>query len=244
MVNRTKNSPISTGPPLRQEGGPIRGSFRVIADLSGKILNCAWYDNKVVHFLNTAFRASISYCSRKNRNDPTKKDSVECPFLVRMYQRYMRGVDVFDQLREDCSIGRNFRTRRFWLAIFVHLLDTALTNMHILWREKFGKAHMSKSRFMAELHAALLEDGPKFWMDNFEKPFMAFHTPSKPANEDEEEETMGEGMMSKSGTSAHHFFTRRLVGKRPCVVCYALFNARKPIKSGCKRYGSKQFLCA
>jgi hypothetical protein len=93
MTNRTKNSPVSTGP--QTSGLKTRGDFRVVPDVSGKILSCTWYDNKLVHFLNTAFRASISFCMRRSKTNASEREKVDCPFLVRMYQIYMRGVDVF-----------------------------------------------------------------------------------------------------------------------------------------------------
>lgn len=234
MTNRTKASPVSTGPTaLPGNGSTKRGDFRVVPDESGKIMSCVWFDTKLVHFLNTAFRASIFHCFRRSKTNPDVRDKVDCPFLVRMYQLFMRGVDVFDQLRENCCIGRVFKTRRFWLAVFIHLLDTALNNLHILWRMKFGKHNMTKAQFMAHLHAALLEDGPTFWYEKYEKPFLNFHTPSKKTGPGDRGRMSTEDEEGEKRSKVNHLPSTKLGRRLYCVVCFAVLGKGFPITTGC-----------
>lgn len=112
MVNRMKSSPAIIKETLQ------RGAMRLAPDLSGRVLSAGWYDNKPVHFLNTAFRASASTCKRRSRTNPSERDTVPCPLFVWMYQQFMRGVDLFDQIRSNCAIGNN-------IYLYVHLFHSS-----------------------------------------------------------------------------------------------------------------------
>jgi hypothetical protein len=159
---------------------------------------------------------------------------VACPFLVTMYQRYMRGVDVFDQLRSYCSIGAVFNTRRFWLALYINIFDTALTNMYIIWREFHGgKNQTSKSKFMRALHVALLTKGVSYYMKHFVSKYDELMSPQK--------EQGGRGAGRKGPAQKIDFSEGAGVHppipnngcKKYCAVHLLAFDIKLSVKSGC-----------
>ena len=71
----------------------------------------------------------------KNGKEPGKKE-IDIPKAVSDYNKYMRGVDIFDQ---NCSyyIPR-LRSRKWYIRVFFHLLEIAINNSFVLY-ESFLK---------------------------------------------------------------------------------------------------------
>lgn len=53
---------------------------------------------------------------------------VTCLFSLRDYNKYMGGVDYFDQLRSRYNIWKN---RRWWMRIFYYLVESYIVNSFI-----------------------------------------------------------------------------------------------------------------
>lgn len=51
-----------------------------------------------------------------------------------MYQRFMRGVDVIDQLRTNYSV--QLRSKKWWKKLFCCVVDQWIVNAYILYLEK------------------------------------------------------------------------------------------------------------
>jgi len=91
-----------------------------------------WKDNKVVTLLST-------YCGK----DPTSvvkcydkkmktQIEVDCPFLIKEYNRHMGGVDLLDS-----HIGRykiKIKSRKWYMRLFYHLLDITVVNSWIVYK--------------------------------------------------------------------------------------------------------------
>jgi hypothetical protein len=73
----------------------------------------------------------------------------------------MGGVDVHDQLRlQRFSIQLAFRFQKYYKSLFFGLVDLALVNAYIVYREatkKKGETPMLRRDFMVELHKTLLD---------------------------------------------------------------------------------------
>jgi Transposase IS4 len=67
-----------------------------------------------------------------NDSDDTDGDlEVPCPNIVSYYNRYMGGVDLVDQLKGYYGIDR--KSKRWWIRLFFHFVDLAVTNAYILY---------------------------------------------------------------------------------------------------------------
>ena len=87
--------------------------------------------------------------------------------MIDDYNYNMNGVDRFDRLRKDVRIKEI--TRRSWLLYWFWLLNTALINAYILWKEEVikevvGRAnehHRKQSVFREAIITSLLESSPR-----------------------------------------------------------------------------------
>ena len=65
-------------------------------------------------------------------NKKGEKETVICPVAIRDYNRYMGGVDYFDQLHSAYSIS--WKSRRWWMRIFYYAVDACIVNSYILYK--------------------------------------------------------------------------------------------------------------
>ncbi|EGZ18033.1 hypothetical protein PHYSODRAFT_410165, partial [Phytophthora sojae] len=81
------------------------------------------------------------------------------------YQDGMGGADLHDQLRlQRYSIQRTMKMRKYYLTIFLGLVDMALVNAYIIYRRVQaerapGKAPPTHAEFMRLMQTALLGVG-------------------------------------------------------------------------------------
>lgn len=66
------------------------------------------------------------------RNNHGIREDVDCPQMIADYNRYMGGVDNFDQLMANYSIIQ--KSRRWWLKLFYYFLDCSIVNSFILYK--------------------------------------------------------------------------------------------------------------
>lgn len=75
-------------------------------------------------------RLEEGHVLRKNKKG--EKETVTCPAASRDYNRYMGGVDYFDQLHSDYSIG--WKSRRWWMRVFYYVVDACIVNSYSLYK--------------------------------------------------------------------------------------------------------------
>ncbi|GMF32459.1 unnamed protein product [Phytophthora fragariaefolia] len=107
-----------------------RGTTRFAVNKAVPAVTAAvWWDNKPVQFLSTGGGREMVTC----RGD---KVTVPCPSMIRDYHRWMRGVDVHDQLRlQRFSLQLAVTFRKYYKTVFLGLVDMALVNAFIVFRE-------------------------------------------------------------------------------------------------------------
>ncbi|XP_025198810.1 piggyBac transposable element-derived protein 2-like [Melanaphis sacchari] len=112
----------------------IRGtSYEYITSYKGApISNVIWKDNKLVTLMSTYCgvepKSTIKRFEKKTKN----KTTIECPFIIKEYNRFMGGVDTLDSL-----IGRNkikMRSRKWFIRLWYHLLDLTTVNSWLLYK--------------------------------------------------------------------------------------------------------------
>lgn len=96
------------------------------------LTSVVWKDNKIVTLLS-------SYCGILPKNSIKRFDKktkrildVNCPAIIKDYNRHMGGVDLLDSL-----IGRykiRMRTKKWYMRIWYHLIDVTVVNAWLLYR--------------------------------------------------------------------------------------------------------------
>lgn len=93
------------------------------------------------------------------RNKTGQRDSIPCPKSIADYNRYMGGVDLFDQYHANYSIS--WKSRRWWIKIFYYLVDATIVNSYILYKETLKNKNasakpLSALQFRSELANELI----------------------------------------------------------------------------------------
>ena len=83
------------------------------------------------------------------RNKDGTRSYIECPESIKLYNSYMRGVDVFDSRRKTYSCSR--KSKKWWLRLFYFLLDAATANAYILYKETPGTKPLTMKDFLLQL---------------------------------------------------------------------------------------------
>lgn len=106
-----------------------RGEFQF--KVKDGIAAVQWMDKKPVNFLSSAHTPRhTTTVLRRLQNG--KRVDVHCPIVVSDYNKFMGGVDRFDQYRERYETGR--KSIKWWFRILYFLLDLAIVNSFILWK--------------------------------------------------------------------------------------------------------------
>ncbi|GMF15153.1 unnamed protein product [Phytophthora fragariaefolia] len=96
---------------------------------------CTWWDNKPVTLLVTGGSTDTE---RIVRREGSERREVPCPKFVKQYQALMGGVDRHDQLRLlRYSIQMSNRCMKYYKSLFFGLVDMAIVNAYIIYRENF-----------------------------------------------------------------------------------------------------------
>ena len=112
-----------------------------------------WMDKKVVPFINTICNPS-SLTTVKHKKKDGSTVNVSCPLSVQLYNKYMGGVDMADQLRKAYSCRR--RSRKWWLPLFYFMVDISVVNSYILHRDTPHESKLTIKEFILELATELM----------------------------------------------------------------------------------------
>eukprot|EP00102_Acyrthosiphon_pisum_P023364 XP_016660574.1 PREDICTED: piggyBac transposable element-derived protein 4-like [Acyrthosiphon pisum] len=119
-----------------------------------------WKDRgaKPVTLISNMHNASEStIVNRKNKKG--EKIAVKCPVGISDYNKHMGGVDKFDQYMANYSISQ--KSRRWWLKLFYYMIDTAVVNSFILYKESCNtmkKKYINHLEFRSRLTDELISD--------------------------------------------------------------------------------------
>ncbi|XDV17603.1 hypothetical protein PO909_023437 [Leuciscus waleckii] len=127
-----KETPKSTVNALSKKSQ--RGTIRWIRD--GDFLFVKWMDTREVSICSTIHQAYTSekVARRQKKRDGTwEKVSIPVPTPVVENNKYMRGVDLSDQLIQYTSA--HHKAHRWYKTMFLHFVDIATCNSYILHKE-------------------------------------------------------------------------------------------------------------
>lgn len=101
-----------------------------VDDLIYPIHCFCWIDKKPVYFVNNVTDPrEVSTVSRKQK-DGTRK-TLDCPEAVKLYNKYMGGVDMADAMRRLYTCSRKSKNK-WYMRLFWFLVDTCIANAYIL----------------------------------------------------------------------------------------------------------------
>ena len=112
-----------------------------------------WKDKKAIPFINTTCEPSEQTTVMRKKKDGSRI-TVPCPQSVKLYNSYMGGVDVADQLRKTYSCRR--KSKKWWLPLFYFLVDVSVVNSYILHRETPHASKLTLKEFILELSSELM----------------------------------------------------------------------------------------
>lgn len=117
-----------------------------------------WNDNKAVTLISSFVASEPVEKIRRYCKDAKCKIDVQCPQIVRQYNKHMGGVDLADML---ISLYKTpFKSRRWYLAIFSQMLDICVNNAWLLYRRKHSgnaKGKIPLKAFRYEIYETLLK---------------------------------------------------------------------------------------
>ena len=95
----------------------------------GQTTAVVWKDRKPVHVVSNCHPSTTTTVTRKNRDGTV--DNISCPTIISAYNRHMGGVDFTDQMKVYYSYNR--KSKRWWIRLFFHFIDTAVINAFVLY---------------------------------------------------------------------------------------------------------------
>ena len=111
-----------------------------------------WRDRKTIPFINTTCEPSKQTIVMRKKKDGSRI-IVSCPQSVQLYNSYMGGVDVADQLRKAYS---KRKSKKWWLPVFYFLVDVSVVNSYILHHETPHTPKPILKEFILELSTELM----------------------------------------------------------------------------------------
>ncbi|KAE8977355.1 hypothetical protein PR001_g25154 [Phytophthora rubi] len=118
-----------------------------------------WWDRLPVYLLSTGASTAVETCGRHVPGG--RRVTIPCSSAMRDYHRWMGGVDIHDQLRlQRYSLQLSVRFRKYYKTIFLGLVDMAMVNAYIVYREAHkqqGKPPADHAAFLEVLQAQLLQ---------------------------------------------------------------------------------------
>ena len=114
------------GVPIEMRQALARGE--IITAKAGPLLALKWMDKWGVTMLSSIHDGSHVLKQRRSRVAQVRK-----PSMIEQYNQYMRGVDKCNQLLSYYRFPH--RTVKWWRRAFFHLLDIAVVQAYILYRQ-------------------------------------------------------------------------------------------------------------
>jgi len=120
----------------------LKRGWNSITSSEDNITVMRWQDNRPVHVISTYAGAEPE--DEAERWDRKTRTTVHVPrpFAIAEYNRFMGGVDLCDRMVAHYPHG--FKNRKWYLRVFFHLMNIALTNAWIIWREKAKEEKKAK----------------------------------------------------------------------------------------------------
>ena len=135
ILKNRKYSPASLKNGKQWAKGQPRGTMWWERD--PPVLAMQWVDNKVVSMISTTSNANEQFQVKRKKKEGDVWDinnEVQQPLAFQAYNHYKNAVDRADQILAMHNVQR--KCLQWWKAIFSHLIDLAVVNSFILFKEQ------------------------------------------------------------------------------------------------------------
>lgn len=147
-----------------------------------------WKDHKIVCMGSTYYSNEFIY-HKKWRNG--NQAQIQIPLMIKEYNTYMKGVDIFDQRLTYYSYPHKFK--KWWKYIFIYLLEISMFNSFIIYN-KFQEFKRGKQLEYLQFRLKLAIEFTKFEVNQ------------------EKEEAI-------SYAPVHHHSLIKRVARKDCRIC-------------------------
>jgi DNA excision repair protein ERCC-6 len=141
-------------PPLKKDQQMERGDVSGNVSSTGKISVCQWKDKRVVSLMSNFLDPYEMTTRRQKQKGSGDRAVIDVPVMVRMYNFYMGGVDLADQLKEAYEIDVRARYK-YYLRLFFDMLDMAMCNSYIAFKDCARESKLSSKEFRQVVVRAL-----------------------------------------------------------------------------------------
>lgn len=138
-----------------------RGSYGEVACNKNRLSVVRWNDNKPVTLISSYVGTQPVHKIKRYCKESRSREDVDCPQIVKEYNKHMGGVDLADML---ISLYKTpFKTRRWYIGIFAQLIDICINNAWLLYRKDHNKISSKKpvslKIFRFEIYEGLRKTG-------------------------------------------------------------------------------------
>lgn len=135
------------------ERGTIQWRYKYVNNHC--ISACFWKDNRVVYLVSSAHRPGDT--TTVKRRDGANEFMIDCPTVVKDYNRLMGGTDRQDQY--ITMYNRHSKANRWWQNVFWWVINSCIHNAYIAWnmakpkKDQYSSFLSFKRQLMVELLA-------------------------------------------------------------------------------------------
>lgn len=135
-VNRIEDCPVMAVEKVKKMA---RGTSDHRLDSNSNILVVRWHDNSVVTLASNCHGVEPVGSAQRWSSAEKRRVNIPQPFVVSQYNKYMGGVDRMDQ--NIATYRMSVRSRKWWWPLFAYLLDVAMQNARIIYRQTEAARH-------------------------------------------------------------------------------------------------------
>ena len=114
---------------------------------NSETVNVKWYDNRVVNMLSTFAKIHPLTTVLRFHSKNKKKIEIQCPDIVKQYNRSMGGVDLADQLISLYKIP--LRSKKYYMRLVFHMIDMAVVNAWQLYRRDASSLNLQRKDILS-----------------------------------------------------------------------------------------------
>lgn len=140
--NRTENCILASVKSILKNE---RGSMDSCIDKDSKLLGIRWKDNNIVTIFSNQYGIEPMKTIKRYSAKEKKHVFIPQPFMIQMYNTYMGGVDLMDNIISNYQIS--IRGKKWYTPIIFWMFDAAVSNAWVLSKAygcKFDKLEFTR----------------------------------------------------------------------------------------------------
>lgn len=161
-INRLPGIPLIKDKDLIKRG---KGSYQEVAALveDTEVRVVKWADNRVVNLMSTFASAELKDNCKRFDKKTKQTITIDCPAIVKTYNKFMGGVDLMDSLIALYRI--HIRSKKYYHKLFFHFIDVTVVNSWLIYRRDCENLQIPKNKiqslqeFKMSIAEALLLEG-------------------------------------------------------------------------------------